>query len=137
VALTSLHYYFPWAMKALVKWCVFALVTGRRPKLDLETDRYFAIADEPGTSYQEKLAAYRALADAYFETERYQDFCASRLPHLDQIVLDWVAGPDFDRLLVRTVRSVYPAHEHDTLIAHLRGLLHLWVRDESTRLAAA
>ena len=30
VALTSLHYYFPWAMKALVKWCVFALVTGRR-----------------------------------------------------------------------------------------------------------
>ena len=24
VALTSLHYYFPWAMKALVKWCVFA-----------------------------------------------------------------------------------------------------------------
>ncbi len=28
VALTSLHYYFPWAMKALVKWCVFALVTG-------------------------------------------------------------------------------------------------------------
>ena len=31
VALTSLHYYFPWAMKALVKWCVFALVTGLRP----------------------------------------------------------------------------------------------------------
>ena len=137
VALTSLHYYFPWAMKALVKWCVFALVTGRRPKLDLETDRYFAIADEPGTSYQEKLAAYRALADAYFETERYQDFCASRLPHLDQIVLDWVTGPDFDQLLVRTVQSVYPAHEHDKFIAHLRGLLHLWVRDESARLAAA
>ena len=40
VALTSLHYYFPWAMKALVKWCVFALVTGRRPRLDVETDRY-------------------------------------------------------------------------------------------------
>ena len=51
VALTSLHYYFPWAMKALVKWCVFALVTGRRPRLDLETDRFFAIADEPGMSY--------------------------------------------------------------------------------------
>ena len=30
VALTSLHYYFPWAIKALVKWCVFALVTGRQ-----------------------------------------------------------------------------------------------------------
>ena len=52
VALTSLHYYFPWAIKALVKWCVFALVTGRRPMLDLDTDRYFAIADEPGMSYR-------------------------------------------------------------------------------------
>ena len=137
VALTSLHYYFPWAMKALVKWCVFALVTGRRPRLDLETDRYFAIADEPGMSYEEKLAAYRELADAYFETERYQDFCASRLSRLDQIVLDWVAGADFDQLLVRTVKSVYPAHEHEKFIAHLRGLLDLWVRDESARLAAA
>jgi len=133
VALTSLHYYFPWAMKALVKWCVFALVTGRRPRLDLETDRYFAIADEPGMSYEEKLAAYRELADAYFETERYQDFCGRNLSRLDQIVLDWVASTDFDQLLVRTVQSVYPVHEHEKFIAHLRGLLNLWVRDESAR----
>ena len=137
VALTSLHYYFPWAMKALVKWCVFAVVTGRRVKLDLETDRYFAVADEPGMPYAEKLAAYRALADAYFDAEHYHDFCASRLSHLDEIVLDWVASPDFDRLLIQTVRSVYPAQEHDMFIAHLRGLLALWVNDESARLAAA
>jgi len=136
VALTSLHYYFPWAMKALVKWCVFALVTGRRPKLDLETDRFFEIGDRPGASYAEKLEAYRELADAYFESERYQDFCASSLPQLDEVVLDWVAGPDFDQLLIQTVRSVYPPHEHDQFIAHLRGLLGLWVRDETARLRA-
>ncbi len=137
VALTSLHYYFPWAMKALVKWCIFALVTGRQPKLDLETDQFFKIADEAGASYAEKLAAYGDLADAYFETERYHDFCASRLPHIDEIVLDWIAGPDFDQLLIQTVRSAYPAHEHDQFIAHLRGLLGLWVRDESSRLRTA
>jgi hypothetical protein len=137
VALTSLHYYFPWAIKALVKWCVFALATGRRARLDVETDRFFAVADEPGMTYGEKLAEYRGLADAYFETERYADFCASKLGRLDQIMLDWVAGPDFDRLLVRTVESVYPAHEHEQFIAHLRGLLHLWVRDESARLGYA
>ena len=137
VALTSLHYYFPWALKALVKWCVFALATGRRARLDLDTGRYFEIADQPGASYQEKLDAYRELSDDYFETERYQEFCASRLPHIDEIVLDWVAGPDFDRLLVDTVRAGYPAHEHDQFIAHLRGLLDLWVQDESTRLKTA
>jgi hypothetical protein len=137
VALTSLHYYFPWAIKALVKWCAFALVTGRRPRLDLTTDAYFAIADDAGMSYADKLAAYRALADNYFDTDRYHDFCASSLGQLDAIVLDWIAGPDFDRLLIETVRSVYPAHEHDQFIAHLRGLLGLWVRDESRRVAAA
>jgi hypothetical protein len=131
VALTSLHYYFPWAMKALVKWCVFALVTDRKAKLDLETDRYFAIADEAGLSYREKLAGYRGIADAYFETERYQDFCSSSLARLDDVVLDWVAGPDFDELIVRTVRSIYPVHEQDKFIAHLRGLLSLWVRDQT------
>jgi hypothetical protein len=130
VALTSLHYYFPWAMKALVKWCVFAMVTGRRPQLDTDTDRYFEIADQPGASYGEKLRAYRELADGYFDAARYHEFCATKLGHLDEIVLDWVAGPGFDRLLVETVKSVYPEHEHDQFIAHLRGLLSLWVRDE-------
>jgi len=137
VALTSLHYYFPWAMKALVKWCAFALVTGRRPRLDVTTESYFAIADDASLSYADKLAAYRALADTYFDTERYHDFCASSLGQLDAIVLDWIAGPDFDQLLIETVRSVYPAHEHDQFIAHLRGLMALWVRDESSRVAAA
>jgi hypothetical protein len=134
VALTSLHYYFPWAIRALVKWCAFVLVTGRRARLDLETDRFFEVGDDPGLTYAEKLDAYRELADSYFEADRYQDFCATHLAHVDEIVLDWVAGPDFDRLLTDTVRSTYPAHEHDKFVAHLRGLLGLWVRDESARL---
>jgi hypothetical protein len=137
VSLTSLHYYFPWAMKALLKWCVFALVTGRRAKLDLETDRYFAIADEPGMSYEEKLTGYRELADGYFDSQRYHEFWADRQARLDEIVLDWVAGSDFDQLLIRTVQLVYPADEQDKFIAHLRGLLSLWVRDETARLAVA
>ncbi len=137
VALTSLHYYFPWAIKALVKWTVFVLATGRRAKLDLNTDGYFSIADNPGLSYDEKLGAYRALAEAYFDSERYRDFCATQLGHIDEVVLDWVASPRFDELLIDTVRSVYPAHEHDRFIAHLRGLTGMWASDESARLRAA
>jgi hypothetical protein len=113
VALTSLHYYFPWAIKALVKWCVFTLVTNRPTQLDLDTGRYFTVADAPGLSYAEKLSHYRELADAYFDSARYYDFWAGQQARLDEVVLDWVAGPDFDRLLVRTVQSVYPAHEQD------------------------
>jgi hypothetical protein len=137
VAITSLHYYFPWAMKALVKWAVFCTATARRPLYDLETRRYFDIADRGELSYAEKLAEYRALADSYFDVERYHDFCASRLAHLDEIVLDWVDGADFDRLLVETVHSTFPPHEHDHFVAHYRGLLAAWASDERTRLASA
>jgi len=121
-------------VRALVRWCVFAVATGRRPRLDVAADQYFDVADDPGASYADKLDAYRELADGYFETERYQDFCATRLAHMDELVLDWAAGPGFDDLLVQTVRSVYPAHEHDQFIAHLRGLTAMWVRDEDARL---
>jgi hypothetical protein len=105
-----------------------------RAQLDLETDRFFTVADSPGLSYREKLDVYRDLADAYFDSARYHDFWADKQARLDEIVLDWVASPGFDQLLVRTVRSVYPAHEHDQFIEHLRGLFDLWVREETVRL---
>jgi hypothetical protein len=130
VALTSLHYYFPWAMTALVKWTVFCVVTGRRPRLDLDTRRYFEIGDRDDLGYREKLAAYRRLADEYFETERYHDFCAGRLPGIDELVLEWVASAELDRLLVDTVRATYPPHEHEAFVAHFRGLIGQWVREQ-------
>ena len=33
-------------------------------------------------------------------------------------------------MLVDTVRSTYPPHEHDQFIAHFRGLVGLWVKDQ-------
>jgi hypothetical protein len=134
VAVTSLHYYFPWAMRALVKWTVFCLATGRRPRIDLDTRSYFDVAERGDLDYRQKLAEYRRLADAYFDVDAYRDFCAAQLPDIDQQVLDWTRGPAFDRLLIDTVTSTYPAHEHERFIAHIRGLVALWVRDEAGRL---
>jgi hypothetical protein len=131
VAVTSLHYYFPWAMKALLRWTAFCVVTGRKVRIDLDTRRYFEIADREDLSYGEKLAEYRELADEYFETDRYADFCASRLGHVDEMVYDWVRSDEFDSLLLDTIRATYPAAEHDRFIAHFRGLIGAWVHDQS------
>ena len=130
VALTSLHYYFPWAIKTLLKWCTFCLVTGRRPRLDLDTRSYFEIADREDLPYEDRLVAYRKLTDEYFDTDRYHDFCDSRLSHIDELVLDWVCSADFDRLLLDTVRATYPPHEHERFIDHLRGLVGQWVLEQ-------
>jgi hypothetical protein len=129
VALTSLHYYFPWAMATLVKWSVFCVTTGRQPRLDLDTRRYFEVGDREDLSYEEKLAAYRDLSDEYFDADRYHDFCASRLGHLDEIVLEWVASEEFDQVLVETVTSTYPAHEQEQFLAHFRGLVGQWISE--------
>jgi hypothetical protein len=134
VAITSLHYYFPWAMKALVKWSVFATATGRPVTPYVDPAPWFTIADRDDLTYQDKLSAYRTMADDYFDTERYSDFCASRLPDIDEIVLEYIESPDFDGVLVETVTTTFPPHEHDEFIAHFRGLLGAWATDERRRI---
>jgi len=133
VAVTSLHYYFPWAMSALVKWTVFCLVTDRRPGIDLDTRSYFDIADRAELSYADKIAAYRRLADGYFDVDAYQDFCARYLSTVDERVLDWVKGPEFDQLLLDTVTATYPPHEQEQFLAHFRGLIDMWVDERHER----
>ena len=129
VAITSLHYYFPWAITALVRWSAYCVVTGRRSAVDLQTSRYFAIADDPDRTYDEKLDAYLALADEYLESDKYWEWCSTHLPHLEEQVHDWVASDEFDRLLRDTVAATYPPHEHDQFMDHFRGLIGMWVTD--------
>jgi hypothetical protein len=130
VALTSLHYYFPWAIKTLLKWCAFCTITGRAMRINQNTRRYFEIGDQRELTYEEKLGEYRRLADEYFQVEEYEEFCAESLAGLDELAFEYVEGPDFDRLLVETVVSTFPPHEHEQFIAHFRGLLAAWARDQ-------
>ncbi len=131
VAVTSLHYYFPWAMTALVRWSVYALVTGRKMSVDLHTDRYYAIADNESLSYESKLTAYLALANEHYTTDRYWQWCEEYLPHLPEQVHDWVTSSDFDRLLRETVDATYPEHEREQFMGHFRGLTELWAKDNA------
>jgi len=130
LALTSLHYYFPWAIRTLLKWVVYCCVTGRHQTVDLNTEAYFAIADRADLSYPEKLAGYRLIADRQLEVDRYREFCERHLSHVDEVSVAWVESPDFDRIIVDTVRNTFPAHEHERFIAHFRGLLAAWAHDQ-------
>ena len=131
VALTSLHYYFPWAIKALVRWSVFCLATSREMHINQNSRAYFEFGDREDLSYEQKMAEYRRLADSYFQVGEYEEFCAKHLAHLDEIAHDWFTSPEFDDLLVRTVVSTFPAHEQEHFVAHYRGLLAAWARDNA------
>jgi hypothetical protein len=132
VSLISLHYYFPWAITALAKWCAFCVATGRRMQVALDLDPYWAIGDRDDLSYDEKLAGYRRLADEHFAVDAYRDFCDTALAGFDARAAEWFAGPEMDRVLVDTITSTFPAHEHEQMVAHYRGLLEASARDRVT-----
>lgn len=129
IALPSLHYYFPWAIKSLFAWSVYCLVSGRPMHITMNIEDYFEIGDSD-RSYEEKLAAYEQLADTHFETGKFDEFKSTVLSNLDEIMWDLVGSPEFDNILVETVRTTFPAHEHDQFIAHYRGLMQHWVSAE-------
>ncbi|HST26027.1 MAG TPA: hypothetical protein VLJ76_08545 [Gaiellaceae bacterium] len=131
VALTSLHYYFPWAMKALVRWSAFCVVTGRSMRINQNSQDYFAWGDREDLSYEEKLDAYRRLAEDYFQLAAYEEFCARHLAHFDEAAHEWFTSPEFDNLLVQSVRETFPAHEQEHFVSHYRGLLSAWAADNA------
>jgi hypothetical protein len=133
IALTSLHYYWPWAIEALVRWTAFCCATGRRMHVDMDTQRYFEIGDRDDLSYEDKLREYRRLADAHLQLDLYEEFVAAALPDVHALMLDYVQSPEFDELLVETVRKTFPAHEHEQFVEHYRGLLRMWGEDQQNR----
>jgi hypothetical protein len=130
VALTSLHYYFPWAIRALVRWTAFCSATGRQMRLNQTTRDYFEIGDRDDLSYEEKLEQYRRFTDDHFEVERYQEFCERHLKGVDEAMVEFIESKDFDDILVATVKSTFPKHEHAQFVPHFRGLLAAWAEDQ-------
>jgi hypothetical protein len=130
VALTSLHYYFPWAIKTLVKWSAFCTITGRPMRLSQNMRDYFAVGDREDLTYEERLAEYRKLADDYFQVDLYEEFCAEAFPRFDELAREWFASPDFDSLLAEVVTATFPQHEHEEMVARHRGLVGQWLREQ-------
>ena len=67
VAVTSLHYYFPWAIKALVRWSAFCICTRREMRINQNSRDYFDIGDDPSSPTRRSL---RATASSRTTTSR-------------------------------------------------------------------
>ncbi|MEM7677678.1 MAG: hypothetical protein AAF449_16910, partial [Myxococcota bacterium] len=109
---TSLHYHFPWLVKAYIRWSVYCAATRRAMRTNLNWDDYFQIADSDRT-YEEKLDAYASLADERFETARFEEFCHEHLGHLDEVAWEFFASSEAKRAIREKTAAMYPAHEID------------------------
>jgi hypothetical protein len=133
--ITSLHYHFPWMVKAMLKWSLFAAYTQRKPRLNPNWAPYFAIADQD-ISFDEKLLKYDALANDYFDADRFEEFCHTHLGHLDEVAYDFFGTTRAKDIFREKVAALYPKHEIEPFTEHFFGLVQFWRKTESDRLSA-
>ena len=132
---TSFHYHIPWLVTSLIRWSLFCAATKRPMRHNPDWAPYFAAADKDMT-YRERLAAYATIAAQRFDTERFEDFCASSLGELDEIAVEYF-GTDRARDAVRRkVEALYPVQEVDEFTDHFCGLLDFWRKTERDRLSS-
>lgn len=130
IAVHSLHYYYPWAIKALYSWAVFCAVTERPMRIAMEPKPYFAVADSERT-YAEKLDEYEAMADEHFQAEAFEAFRAESLSEVDGVMWDMVQTQEFDQILKQTIEDKYPPQEQSSFYGHFKGLLGHWVQSHA------
>jgi hypothetical protein len=107
---SSLHYHFPWLVKAKLRWAIFCAATRRRVRRNLDWESFFAIAAED-LPPEEKRRRYAAHARTHFDAERFREFCARHLPHLDEVAHEYFGSPAAKDAVRSKVAALFPAHE--------------------------
>ena len=130
---TSLHYHFPWLLKAMVRWSIFCAATGRKMHQNLDWQPYYKIAAR-GLPYDEALVEYGKIAAKRLDTERFAEFCEKHLAHLDEVAWEFF-GTDTAKEAVRSkVEALFPEHEHEKFTEHFWGLIQFWRKTEADRI---
>lgn len=133
---TSLHFHFPWLIKSHAKWSIFCTATDRAMRQNVDWEPFYAIAREEGMSFDERLAAYAAIAKERLEADRFEEFCAEYLGHLDEVALEFFASETAKSAVRAKVEALFPKHEHEKFTEHFWGLIQFWRKTEEDRLNA-
>ncbi len=127
---TSLNRHFPWLVLAKIRWSLFCAATNRRFRRNLDWESFFDIAATEAT-YREKLKAYGELAEAHFDTERFEDFCHQHLGELDEVAYEYFATDACKDAVREKVTALYPEHEVEEFTERFWSAIGDWRTEES------
>jgi len=128
---TSLHYHFPWLIKANLRWSIFCAATDRSMRTNLNWQSYFSIADQD-IPFEEKMAAYVSLASEHFSVDEFESFCARHLPQLDEVANEFFAGDIVHEAIREKVTALYPEHETEEFTELFWNRVQQWRRQEGS-----
>jgi hypothetical protein len=125
---TSLHFHFPWLVKAYLRWTLFCAATRRRMRKTLDWEPFLAVAaqDRP---FAEKLDRYAALAEERFELERFEAWCAAHLRQLDEVASEFFGTPVAKDAVRQKVAALFPPDEVERFTELFWGRIQDWRRE--------
>jgi hypothetical protein len=122
---TSLHFHFPWLVKAYLRWTIFCAATKRKMRRTLDWEPFYAVAAED-LSYEEKLDRYAKIAEERLEAARFEEFCKRHLGHLDQVAFDFFGSLDAKEAVRLKVAALFPEDEVERFTELFWGRIQDW-----------
>lgn len=126
---TSLHYHFPWLVKSKVRWSLFCAVTRRPMRKTLDWDAFYKVAAERDMPYRDRLRAYAKIAEERFEAERFEEFCAKHLAHLDEVAWEFFGTQAAKDAVRAKVTALFPSHEVEVFTELFFNRIQAWRGD--------
>jgi hypothetical protein len=126
---TSLHYHFPWLIKANLRWSIFCAATRRAMRKNMDWEPFFEIARR-GEPYRTKLADYARIARERLAAASFEEFCAAHLKHLDEVAHEFFGSPAAREAVRKKVAALYPAHEIEKFTELFYGRIQKWNAEE-------
>lgn len=132
----SIHYHFPWYVRAHVRWSLFVAATKRGMRKNLDFEPFYKVAAKD-MSWRDKLREYGRISRERFDADRFEEFCAKHLANLDEVVWNYFATDRARDAVRRKVANIYPAHEVDEFTEMFWQKIQHWRRDEARAGATA
>ena len=126
---TSLHYHFPWLVKAYLKWAIFTAATKRPMRKAFDWAPFYEIAKKD-LSYPEKLKEYGKLSRKILQAEEFEEFCAKHLKHLDEVAWEFFATNEAKDAVRQKVTALFPAHEIEPFTELFFRRIQQWRADQ-------
>lgn len=122
---TSLHFHFPWLVKAYVRWSVFCAATKRKMSMNLDWTPFLEVADS-SAPFETKLDAYAAIAEKQMEADRFEEFCQTHLSRLDEIAWEFFGSEEARRAVRNKTAALFPEHEVELFTELFWGRIQDW-----------
>lgn len=125
---TSLHYHFPWLIKANLRWSLFCAATKRKMRRNLDWEPYYQVREQE-LPYRERLAAYAAIARQRLDVDRFEAFCAEHLAHLDEVTWEFFGTAIAKDAVRKKVTALFPEHEIEQFTEWFWDRIQTWRKD--------